>query len=128
MHIGKFVAEAKWEADAPKYTELAAAQDTDGIMDLLTNNEVEARILDRVELKAITYGSEEWAARNTPDPPAPSYKVDPSLMRWVYEDFIIPLTKRVEVDYLYRRAEDDSGPECEIDFERMEPVDPDCVR
>ncbi|KAI9913053.1 hypothetical protein PsorP6_005515 [Peronosclerospora sorghi] len=105
IHFGKFIAEAKFQAETERYTKLILANDTDGIMDALTNVAVEKQVLERVKLKASTYGQ---------DPNAPSassssgdgndLKVDPQLISDLYRDFVMPLTKEVQVQYLLQRV------------------------
>lgn len=41
MHFGKFIAEAKFQAETARYSELILANDAAGIMDALTNLAVE---------------------------------------------------------------------------------------
>ena len=48
IHYGKFVAEAKFLDEQEKYTALIQARDDQGIMDLLTNEEVEKQVTLRV--------------------------------------------------------------------------------
>ena len=41
IHFGKFIAEAKFQAETERYTKLILANDADGIMEALTNSAVE---------------------------------------------------------------------------------------
>ncbi|TPX33843.1 chorismate mutase [Synchytrium microbalum] len=101
IHYGKFVAEAKFIGpEHDKYVSLIKAQDRAAIEELLTDRVVEARLLARLEKKAMAYGQDPddvSAVKN--------YKVRPQVIRDVYEKFVIPLTKLVEVDYLLRRLD-----------------------
>lgn len=45
IHYGKFVAEAKFRAQPQEYSELIRAQDADGLMALLTDEAVEAKVI-----------------------------------------------------------------------------------
>jgi chorismate mutase len=45
IHLGKFVAESKFAADPATYCELLASDDVKGVVDLLTNVQVEERVL-----------------------------------------------------------------------------------
>lgn len=102
IHYGKFVAESKFRSQPEEYTRLIQARDADGIMELLTNAAVEAKLLRRVHAKASAYGQDIEGApgeRST----QPAYKVDPELIVALYRDHIIPLTKEVEVLYLLER-------------------------
>lgn len=44
IHYGKFVAEAKFLAKREEYSSLIRAQDADGLMRLLTDESVEAKV------------------------------------------------------------------------------------
>jgi len=54
IHYGKFVAESKFLSDPQTYTDMVMRGDTDGIIDLLTNKEVERKVLRRSYAKAST--------------------------------------------------------------------------
>jgi chorismate mutase len=95
IHFGKYVAEAKLLADREGYMRLIAAGDRDGIAELLRNRAVEARILQRVALKAATFGQDIDER-----PSGDSHKVPPEAIVTLYERWIIPQTIKVEVDYL----------------------------
>jgi chorismate mutase len=98
----------------------------------LTDDVVEAKVLRRSRLKAATYGQEPLlvdlpradggetssrvaaaaasavvtaleAIENDADAVQPG-KVDPAVIESVYRDIIIPLTKVIEVAYLFRRC------------------------
>lgn len=106
IHYGKFVAEAKFLAKTEQYSELIRAGDADGIMDLLTDKEVERRVLERVRRKAATFG-QDITENGAPQGGAEGsrLKVCPDLVARVYEDIVMPLTKEVEVIYLLRRLD-----------------------
>ncbi|TDH67470.1 hypothetical protein CCR75_004130 [Bremia lactucae] len=101
IHFGKFIAEAKFQAEMERYSKLILANNVLGIMEALTNIAVENKVLERVKLKASTYGQD-------PDAPATSNgkyrKVDPQLISDLYRDFVMPLTKEVQVQYLLQRV------------------------
>lgn len=101
IHFGKFVAESKFRSEEELFTKMIKEQDAKGIEAAITKPAVEAKILDRIEKKAETYGIDptlRWSEKSRG-------KVDPKAIRKIYEDFIIPLTRKVEVDYLLRRLE-----------------------
>jgi len=100
VHNGLFVAESKYCDKPEQYEALCAAGDTEGVYELLTNRTVEAKVLQRAEMKAETYGQDPSAPKGE----QPEYKVRPSVIRGLYEHVIIPLTKEVEVMYLYKRC------------------------
>jgi len=73
-------------------------------MELLTYPEVEESIKRRVAMKAKTYGQE--VAINLKDQKTePVYKINPSLVADLYSDWIMPLTKEVQVAYLLRKLD-----------------------
>ena len=103
IHYGKFVAESKYLDNPDKYRKLVTDEDTVGIIELLTNVEVEKKVLRRAYAKASTYGQDIGVTGPSQDADA-GYKVEPKLIADIYRDMIIPLTKVVEVRYLYNRA------------------------
>ncbi|KAK1275890.1 Chorismate mutase 2 [Acorus gramineus] len=103
IHYGKFVAEVKYR-DAPEdYEPAIRAQDRNALMKLLTFESVEEMVKKRVEKKAMVFG--ENVTLGSGDGSKTNYKIDPSVVSRIYEDWVIPLTKDVEVEYLLRRLE-----------------------
>ncbi|CAN6598842.1 chorismate mutase [Trichomonascus vanleenenianus] len=102
IHFGKFVAECKFQNEKEKYTALIKARDAEGIDKAITNMAVEEKVLERIGSKTDTYTGPvlRW-----------SQKVQGNLTKEIvteiYKNCIIPLTKKVEVDYLLRRLEED---------------------
>ena len=152
VHYGKFVAESKYRSDPDEYQRLVDADDADGVMELLTDAVVEAKVLRRAKLKAATYGTEPLLSQLPPmegrgddkstlvaaaaaaavvaalgalDDHADDSvnnsnnngqknnknKVNPSVIEQVYRDIIIPMTKDIEVAYLFRRCGREPPPE-----------------
>jgi chorismate mutase len=137
VHYGKFVAESKYRSDPNAYQNLVDAGDAAGVMRLLTNQAVEEKVLRRAKLKAATYGTEPLLANMPPiecsgtativaaaaasavvaalealgSDESRSGKIDPAVIEYVYREIIIPLTKVVEVAYLYRRCGREPPPE-----------------
>lgn len=101
VHYGKFVAEAKYQENPDVYNELAANGNRDGIMAQLRDENQEKRVLDRICHKASTYGQEIDAPVATT-----AFKVSPDTVRNIYKTHIIPLTCKVEVEYLLWRAKE----------------------
>ena len=64
------------------------------------------QVLERVKLKAATYGQDPGASAQS-NGAAPvtqeGRKILPERVRELYEGWIMPLTKQVEVQYLLRR-------------------------
>ncbi|KAK4490723.1 hypothetical protein RD792_001424 [Penstemon davidsonii] len=104
IHYGKFVAEAKFRASPDVYKAAIVAQDRTQLMDLLTYPEVEEAIEKRVEMKTRTYG-QDLPMNGSVDKIDPVYKINPSLVADLYGDWIMPLTKQVQVEYLLRRLD-----------------------
>ena len=73
-------------------------------MELLTNREVERKVLQRAKLKASTYGQDISGSTSINQTGEEHYKVEPSIIASIYRNLIIPLTKEVEVRYLYQRT------------------------
>lgn len=71
-------------------------------MKLLTFESVEEMVRKRVKKKAMVFGQEVSLER---DDEKGNYKVDPSIASQLYEKWVIPLTKLVEVEYLLRRLD-----------------------
>lgn len=103
IHFGKFVAEAKYQSDKPLYIKLILDKDVKGIENSITNSAVEQKILERLIVKAESYGVDPSLkfGQNVQS------KVKPEVIAKLYKDWIIPLTKKVEIDYLLRRLEDE---------------------
>lgn len=99
IHFGMFVAEAKFQADKELYTKLIKDKDIEGITENITNSAVEEKILQRLIAKAKAYGTDPTSNDS-------SSKVHPEAVVGIYKDWVIPLTKKVEIEYLLRRLED----------------------
>lgn len=98
IHFGKFVAESKFQKETERFTSLIKAEDRKGIDEAITNAAVEKQVLERLRKKAETYGS---------DPGTPGgghiVKIKADEVVKIYKDYVIPLTKVVEVEYLMQR-------------------------
>ncbi|KAL9262517.1 Chorismate mutase 1, chloroplastic-like protein [Drosera capensis] len=104
VHYGKFVAEAKFRASPDIYKPAIRAQDPEQLMDLLTYQAVEDSVKTRVETKAKIFGREVPANLDTVESDL-EYKIKPNLVADLYGDWIMPLTKEVQVQYLLRRLD-----------------------
>ena len=58
IHFGKFVAESKFQQDPEKMVRLIKACDRKGIEAAITDQKVEQKVLQRLRLKARTYGAD----------------------------------------------------------------------
>ncbi|KAI0036457.1 chorismate mutase [Vararia minispora EC-137] len=116
VHYGKFVSESKFADDPAAFIPHIRARNTDALAALITKPEVEKRLLQRLRKKAALY-AQDFASDGEPLPEGKG-KIDVSSVVDLYESYIIPLTKEVEVDYLLQRLDGLS----EEDIERlMEP-------
>eukprot|EP00262_Sarcandra_glabra_P004528 TRINITY_DN1560_c0_g3_i3.p1 TRINITY_DN1560_c0_g3~~TRINITY_DN1560_c0_g3_i3.p1 ORF type:complete len:120 (+),score=25.20 TRINITY_DN1560_c0_g3_i3:1-360(+) len=104
FHYGKFIAKAAFLASADIYEAAIRAQDGSQLMHLLTYEAVEATVKERVEIKTRIYGQEVKVDQEK-DGSSPTYKIKPSLVADIYGDWIMPLTKEVQVEYLLRRLD-----------------------
>lgn len=100
IHFGKFVAEVKFQQNKDLYRDLIERQDITGIYEHITDHKTEQMILKRLKEKAEVYGID-------PGKSDKDRKLYSDCLVKIYQDFIIPLTKNVEVDYLLRRLEDE---------------------
>ncbi|XP_016485011.2 chorismate mutase 2 [Nicotiana tabacum] len=104
IHYGKFVAKVKFRDCTDQYKPLILAKDRDALMKLLTFEAVEEVVKKRVAKKAFVFGQQ--VTLNIDDNTKEAkYKVDPSLVSRLYDEWIMPLTKLVEVEYLLRRLD-----------------------
>ncbi|XP_039145862.1 chorismate mutase 1, chloroplastic-like [Dioscorea cayenensis subsp. rotundata] len=104
IHYGKFVAEAKFRENPSAYETAIKSQDPDLLMKMLTYESVETAIKQRVETKAKVFGQEVVITENGNGVP-PVYKIKPDIVAELYGDWIMPLTKQVQVQYLLRRLD-----------------------
>lgn len=93
-----------------------------GVLELLTNKAVEEKVLQRAFMKASTYGSDIEVPVASPGDGEKSggsggagagagaakgdrnFKVEPQTIVDIYRDTVIPLTKDVEILYLFQRT------------------------
>lgn len=99
IHFGKFVAEAKFRNDEELYTSLIRQKDVNGIVKHITNAAVEEKILERLTKKAEVYGVDPTSSSG-------ERRITPEYLVKIYKEYVIPLTKEVEVDYLMRRLDE----------------------
>ncbi|KAK9472305.1 chorismate mutase [Dipodascopsis tothii] len=100
IHFGRFVAESKFLSETAKMTALIQARDTDGIEAAITNAAVEAAVLERLRKKAEAYGVDPDLAQVEE-----AKKLEAEAAVAMYRDWVIPLTKVVEVEYLLHRLD-----------------------
>jgi chorismate mutase len=61
IHFGKLVAESKFQKDPEKFVKLIKYKDREGIDAAITDAKVEQKVLERLRLKAKTYGTDPAA-------------------------------------------------------------------
>lgn len=64
IHFGKFVAESKFQQETDRFVQLIRHKDRKAIDDAITNTEVEKKVLERLRLKARTYGTDPSIGAN----------------------------------------------------------------
>ena len=97
IHFGKFVAESKFQLETERFVRLIKDEDRQGIDAAITNATVEKKVLERLRLKAKTYGIDPSTSEEGPA------KIQADAVVRMYKDHVIPLTKDVEVEYLMQR-------------------------
>ncbi|KAF2230112.1 chorismate mutase [Viridothelium virens] len=97
IHFGKFVAESKFRKETEFYIDMIKRGDREGIGAAITDEKVEKKVLERLRLKAKTYGTDPSIGADD------GAKIDVDAVVAMYKDWVIPLTKEVEVEYLMQR-------------------------
>ena len=114
VHFGKFVAESKFQQETERMIKLIKAGDRKGLDEAITNRKVEKKVLERLRLKARTYGTDpsddadEDGGKINVDAVVAMYEVRTSDRSCfsasnANQETVIPLTKHVEVEYLMQR-------------------------
>ncbi|KAH0462725.1 hypothetical protein IEQ34_010300 [Dendrobium chrysotoxum] len=105
IHYGRFVAEVKFR-DAPSdYLSAIHAKDSETLTRLVTSKTVEETVIERVKKKAEVFGQNVTLSEASKVGNETKYKVDPSVVSNLYGEWVIPLTKQVEVNYLLHRLD-----------------------
>ncbi|XP_068648516.1 chorismate mutase 2-like [Aristolochia californica] len=102
IHYGMYVAEVKYREASEEYGAAIRAEDRKALMKLLTFKEVEEMVKRRVAEKAMVFGQDVTLNMKMN---VGKCKVNPSVVSRLYEDWVIPFTKIVEVDYLLCRLD-----------------------
>jgi chorismate mutase len=98
IHFGKFVAEAKFIQETERFVKLIKAEDRQGIDEAITNSAVEQKVLERLRLKAKTYGTDPESGADGPskvnaDAVVAMYKV--ILRSFLRQDILADLEPRI---------------------------------
>ncbi|KAJ7761513.1 chorismate mutase [Mycena maculata] len=117
VHYGKFVSESKFQANPAAFIPHIQDRNRAALEGLITKPEVERKLLQRLQKKAATY-AQDFAPdgefkRDADGNVDVTSKIDVDGVVDLYESFIIPLTKEVEVDYLLCRLSGLSDEEVE---------------
>ena len=96
--LGKFVSESKFLSDPAAFIPHIQTPNRDALDGLITKPEVERKLLQRLRKKATVY-AQDLAADGSPSQDGPG-KIDVDGVVELYEHYIIPLTKEVEVRVL----------------------------
>ncbi|KAH8104923.1 chorismate mutase [Phellopilus nigrolimitatus] len=105
VHYGKFVSESKFRAAPAAFVPHIVTPDREALAALITKPEVERRLLHRVREKARLYGQDVGSEGAGAPGSELGGKIDVEGVVELYEHYIIPLTKEVEVDYLLKRLD-----------------------
>ena len=91
------MSESKFRQNPAAFIPLIQRRDAEGLIALITKPEVECRLLIRLRKKAMLY-AQDFASDGEPLPNGTSKgKIDVDCVVDLYESYIIPLTKEVEV-------------------------------
>ncbi|KAJ3547899.1 hypothetical protein NMY22_g1471 [Coprinellus aureogranulatus] len=140
VHYGKFVSESKFMSDPAAFIPHIIKPNRDALEKLITKPEVERKLLSRLQKKAAIYAQDigpdgdpistkgaNGAANGNGYGGASlsdSLKLDVDGVVDLYESYIIPLTKEVEVEYLLHRldglSQDDIDKLLEISKQKAE--------
>ncbi|WVQ63419.1 chorismate mutase [Kwoniella botswanensis] len=117
IHFGMFVSESKFLEAPHDFIPHILNPNPEALAGLITKPAVEAKLLIRLANKARVYGCEMDADGKVIEVPdeemAARGKIDLATIVSMYKNWVIPLTKDVEVDYLLHRL--DGVPQSQID-------------
>lgn len=88
IHFGKFVAESKFQTETERFVDLIRKKNRVGIDAAITNAVVEAKVLERLRLKAKTYGTDpnvesQGHEKINVDAVVTMYKVSDLFLLWI---------------------------------------------
>ncbi|WFD30022.1 chorismate mutase [Malassezia sp. CBS 17886] len=105
IHFGMFVSESKFREDPAAFIPHIRARDRGALAALITKPSVEVALLQRVAQKTDVYGQNLDQTHQGCTGDADSRKIQAQEVVRLYREFIIPLTKEVEIDYLLERLD-----------------------
>ncbi|EKM51847.1 uncharacterized protein PHACADRAFT_262224 [Phanerochaete carnosa HHB-10118-sp] len=100
VHYGKFVSESKFVENPAAFVPHILNPNRQALEALITKPAVERALLQRLRKKAVVY-AQDFAPDG--EPKGDAFKIDVDGVVELYEYYIIPLTREVEVDYLLER-------------------------
>lgn len=111
IHFGMFVSESKFRSEPKAFLEPIRKADSEALLALITKPAVEAALLVRLREKARVYGQDldqavalmQQGRGKEGEDKDTQRKIEADEVVKIYETFVIPLTKVVEVDYLLKR-------------------------
>ncbi|KAF7288508.1 Chorismate mutase [Mycena chlorophos] len=106
VHYGKFVSESKFQDNPGAFIPHILTPNREALEALITKPEVERKLLVRLRKKAETYAQDfgpDGDYKRDAEGNVEAIKIDVDGVVDLYESFIIPLTKEIEVDYLLQR-------------------------
>lgn len=104
VHYGMFVSESKFREHPADFVPHILTPNPRALEQLITKPAVEEALLRRLERKALWYGR-ELDASGEPGPSPDKTRIEIDQVVRLYRDYIIPLTKDVEVEYLLHRLD-----------------------
>ncbi|POW18883.1 hypothetical protein PSHT_05294 [Puccinia striiformis] len=108
IHYGKFVAESKFRGHPTEFIEHIRTKNTEALEALITKPAIEVALLERLTKKALTYG-QEISDIEHPNGHQNGFevrhKMDAKVVVEMYKNWVIPLTRQVEVEYLLCRLD-----------------------
>ncbi|KAL6304341.1 chorismate mutase [Sparassis latifolia] len=104
VHYGKFVSESKFRDDPVAFIPHILKPNRAALDALITKPEVEKKLLQRLRKKATVF-AQTFAPDGEPLSDESTRKIDIDGVVELYEHYIIPLTKEIEVDYLLVRLQ-----------------------
>ena len=94
---GKFVSESKFIEDPATFIPHIVQRNSEALQALITKPDVERKLLLRLRKKAATYAQDIVDGDSSKDVNFKANKIDVDGVVDLYESYIIPLTKEVEV-------------------------------
>ncbi|EFP82167.2 chorismate mutase aro7 [Puccinia graminis f. sp. tritici] len=105
IHYGKFVAESKFRDHPQDFIPHIRSRNSAALENLITKPAVEVALIERLSKKALTYGQEISDVNHQQNGVGVKHKMDAKVVVEMYKNWVIPLTRQVEVEYLLCRLD-----------------------